>query len=101
VQLRVPNQRLEPTRWKGVKIRPVRPELHRTGIGLKLVVAAEDRLRSEGVEYLPVKTLSASAGDKPYLGTLAFCTALDFRVLEEMPSLWDADNPAVLLIKRL
>jgi ribosomal protein S18 acetylase RimI-like enzyme len=79
----------------------VRPELHRHGIGRTLVTAAEDRLRSEGVEYLQVKTLSASADDKPYLGTLAFYTALGFRVLEEMPSLWDANNPAVLLIKRL
>jgi len=35
------------------------------------------------------------------LGTLSFYTALDFRVLQEMPSLWDADNRAVLLIKRL
>jgi ribosomal protein S18 acetylase RimI-like enzyme len=79
----------------------VRPEFHRNGIGRMLVAAAEDRLRSEGVEYLQVKTLSASAADEPYLGTLAFYTALDFRVLEEMPSLWDPDNPAVLLIKRL
>ena len=30
----------------------VRPELHRHGIGRLLVAAAEDRLRSEGVEYL-------------------------------------------------
>jgi ribosomal protein S18 acetylase RimI-like enzyme len=79
----------------------VRPEFHRHGIGRTLVAAAQDRLRSEGVEYLQVKTLSASADDKPYLGTLAFYSALGFRVLEEMPSLWDADNPAVLLIKRL
>ena len=79
----------------------VRPGLHRNGIGRALVDAAEDRLRSEGVEYLNVKTLSASAGDRPYLRTLAFYTALGFRVLEEMPSLWDADNPAVVLIKRL
>jgi hypothetical protein len=66
-----------------------------------LVAAAEDRLRSEGVEYLQVKTLSASADDKPYRRTLAFYTAMGFRVLEEMPSLWDPANPAVLLIKRL
>src|SRR5579871_6589417 len=39
----------------------VRPELHRNGIGRMLVAAAEDRLRSEGVEYLQVKTLSAAA----------------------------------------
>ena len=79
----------------------VRPERHREGIGRLLVATAEDRLRSESMEYLQVKTLSASARDQPYLRTLAFYNALGFRVLEEMPSLWDADNPAVLLIKRL
>lgn len=79
----------------------VRPELHRNGIGRLLVAAAEDRLRSDGVEYLQVKTLSASAADEPYLDTLAFYSALGFRVLEEMPLLWGPDNPAVLLIKRL
>ncbi len=84
-----------------VHVMAVRPELHRSGIGRALVAAAEDWLRSAGVEYLQVKTLSASTGDQPYLGTLAFYTALGFRVLEEMPSLWDAANPAVLLIKRL
>ena len=84
-----------------VHVMAVRPELHRKGIGRMLIDSAEGRLRSEGVEYLQVKTLSASADDKPYLATLAFYTALGFRVLEEMPSLWDPDNPAVLLIKRL
>src|SRR6266851_6564919 len=69
----------------------VRPQLHRNGIGRRLVAAAEDRLRAEGVEYLQVKTLSASAADEPYLRTLAFYAALDFRVLQEMPSLWGAD----------
>ena len=79
----------------------VRRELHRNGIGRRLVAAAEDRLRSQGVEYLQVKTLSASASDTPYLGTLAFYTALGFRVLEEMPSLWGPTNPAIMLVKRL
>ena len=79
----------------------VRPECHRHGIGRSMVAAAEDRLRAQGVEFLQVKTLSASARDQPYLGTLAFYTALGFRVLEEMPSLWGPENPAVLLIKRI
>lgn len=79
----------------------VRPMCHRSGFGRALVAAAEERLRTEGVEYLQVKTLSPSASDEPYLGTFAFYTALGFRVLEEMPLLWDADNPAVILVKRL
>jgi hypothetical protein len=65
------------------------------------VQRTEDRLRAEGVEYLQVKTLSASAGDAEYLRTLAFYAALGFRVLEEMPTLWDPSNPAVVLVKRL
>jgi ribosomal protein S18 acetylase RimI-like enzyme len=84
-----------------IHVMAVRPELHRHGTGRMLVAAAEDRLRSDGLEYLQVKTLSASADDQPYLATLAFYKALGFRVLEEMPSLWNADNPAVLLVKRL
>jgi ribosomal protein S18 acetylase RimI-like enzyme len=79
----------------------VRPEVHRAGIGRALVAGTEERLRSEAVEYLQVKTLSASANDEPYLRTLAFYRALGFRVLEEMPLLWNPDNPAVLLVKRL
>ena len=79
----------------------VHPDHPRQGLGRRLVESVEQRLRAEGVEYLQVKTLSASAGDEPYLRTLAFYVALGFRVLEEMPSLWDADNPAVLLVKRL
>ncbi len=79
----------------------VRPEMHRHGVGRLLVAAAEERLRADGVEFLQVKTLSASAGDERYLATLAFYSALDFRVLEEMPSLWGAENPAVLLVKHL
>lgn len=79
----------------------VRPERHRHGIGRALVLQAEEQLRSEGIEYLQVKTLSATAGDHGYLRTLAFYQALGFRVLEEMPTLWNPDNPAVILIKRL
>jgi hypothetical protein len=48
-----------------------------------------------------MRIVEASAADEPYLGTLGFYTALDFRVLEEMPSLWGPDSPAVLLVKRL
>ena len=79
----------------------VRPEHHRRGIGRALVTEVERRLRPEGVEYLQVKTLSASAADEPYLRTLAFYTGLGFRVLEELPTLWGPEDPAVLLVKAL
>lgn len=79
----------------------VRPERHRQGIGRALIRQVEERLRAEGIEYLQVKTLSASAADEGYLRTLAFYEALGFRVLEEMPTLWNPGNPAVMLVKRL
>jgi len=58
-------------------------------------------LREQGVEYLQVKTLSASAPDEGYAKTRAFYHAMGFRDLEEFPLLWDPSNPALQLIKRL
>jgi ribosomal protein S18 acetylase RimI-like enzyme len=78
----------------------VRPEHHRRGVGRQLVLEVERRLRSEGVAYLQVTTLSAGAGDEGYLGTLAFYRSVGFRVLEEMPMLWGPRQPAVLLVMR-
>jgi ribosomal protein S18 acetylase RimI-like enzyme len=84
-----------------IYVMAVRPELHRSGIGRRLVQEAEHRLRGTGTEYLQVKTLSAAAPSKEYSLTRAFYEALDFRVLEEIPRLWDESNPALILIKRL
>lgn len=79
----------------------VLPDLHRSGIGRQMLNAAEDWLRAAGVEYLQVKTLSASASDEGYAKTRAFYTGVGFRELEEFPELWDPSNPALQLIKRL
>jgi GNAT superfamily N-acetyltransferase len=78
------------------------PLMHRSGVGRSLLGAAESRLRSEAVEFLQVKTLSASAGDEGYSRTLAFYQSMGFVVLEEMPMLWnDPTQPAVVMIKHL
>lgn len=77
----------------------VRPTLHRTGIGGRMLRRAEQRLAADGVEFLQVKTLSASREDEFYAKTRAFWLAGGFRPLEEFPTLWDPSNPALQLIK--
>jgi GNAT superfamily N-acetyltransferase len=84
-----------------VHLMAVVPALHNRGIGRQMLKSAEDWLRGRGVEYLQVKTLSASAADEGYAKTREFYRAMGFRELEEFPLLWDPSNPALQLIKRL
>ncbi len=79
----------------------VRPGLHRRGAGRALVAAAEAYLRQQGIQYLQVKTLSASHPDEHYARTREFYFAMGFRPLEEIPSLWELANPCLLMVKRL
>jgi ribosomal protein S18 acetylase RimI-like enzyme len=82
-----------------VHLMAVRPEHHRRGIGRALLLHAEASLARAGVEFLQVKTLSASADDEGYAKTRAFYLAYGFRPLEEFPNLWDPHNPALQLVK--
>ncbi len=84
-----------------VHLMAVVPERHREGVGGLMLAEAEAWLRGQGVEYLQVKTLSASASDEGYAKTRAFYHGVGFRDLEEFPLLWDPSNPALQLIKRL
>jgi ribosomal protein S18 acetylase RimI-like enzyme len=79
----------------------VLPEMHRQGIGQALLSAVEAYLREQGVEYLQVKTLSASHPDPGYAKTRVFYEAMGFRPLEEFPTLWDEANPCLLMVKTL
>lgn len=78
----------------------VRPERHRQGLGTRLLEAAEDYLRSRGVEYLQVKTLGPSRPDDGYERTRLFYEARGFVALEEIHGLWER-NPCLLMVKRL
>ncbi|MGH9087475.1 MAG: GNAT family N-acetyltransferase [Acidimicrobiales bacterium] len=71
------------------------PHYHRQGIGRQMLALAESALVVEGVEYLQVKTLSSTQPDDGYAKTRAFYLANGFRELEELPTLWDANNPAL------
>jgi GNAT superfamily N-acetyltransferase len=79
----------------------VRPEHHRHGVGRALLAAAEAQLAMDNVEFLQVKTLAPSKPDEGYDRTRKFYLASGFRPLEEFPDLWDADNPALQMIKSI
>jgi len=74
---------------------------HRKGVGRALQEFVESHLRSLGIEYLQVKTLSSKHPDTNYAKTREFYLAMGFRPLEEFPELWGANNPCLQLIKRL
>ncbi len=82
-----------------VYVMGVLPDLHRQGIGGMMLCHAEVGLAASGVEFLQVKTLSASKPDVGYDKTRAFYLAYGFRPLEELPSLWDPQNPALQMVK--
>lgn len=79
----------------------VLPQAHRLGIGRALVAHAETWLRQQGIVYFQVKTLAPTHPDPGYARTRAFYEAQGFRPLEILPTLWDADNPCLIMIKYL
>ena len=84
-----------------VYVMAVLPEYHRQGIGRALLRHAEAALATDGVEFLQVKTLAPSKPDEGYDKTRAFYLAYGFRPLEELRDLWDAENPALQMIKTI
>ena len=74
---------------------------HRSGIGRQLVTAVENHLRSEGVKFLQVKTVSEDRDCKAYAKTREFYLGVGFTPLEVLPTLWDKANPCLLLVKHL
>ena len=83
-----------------IQVMGLKAELHRRGIGRAMVVAAEERLRSEGVELFQVKTLAPSRESEHYARTRRFYEAMGFVPLEEN-LLWGEANPCLMLVKRL
>ena len=84
-----------------IEVLAVRRDLHRTGIGQRLVGAVEDDLRTRGVRLLQVKTLGPSAPSAEYERTRSFYAAIGFIPLEERDDIWDAENPCLLMVKPL
>jgi XTP/dITP diphosphohydrolase len=89
-----------PRAWE-IHAMGIRPQWHRRGIGRRLLAAAEATLRQQNAEFLSVKTLSARCDYEPYESTRRFYRAMGFRPLMELPTLWSAENPCLLMTKRL
>lgn len=79
----------------------VPPELHRHGIGRRLVDAVADQLQAEGVRLLQVKTFGPSGDSEEYERTRAFYLVLGFLPLEERTDIWEEDNPCLISVKPL
>jgi GNAT superfamily N-acetyltransferase len=84
-----------------VYVMGVLPDHHRHGIGAAMLEEAESWLAQNDIEYVQVKTLSPRREDEKYARTRAFYMAQGFRPLEEFPELWDAENPALQMIKTI
>ena len=86
--------------WE-IHVIAVHPQQHRRGIGRRLLAEGERLLRDRAAEFLAVKTLSGSAEYEPYDNTRAFYAAMGFRPLMELPTLWSAENPCLVMVKPL
>ena len=79
----------------------VRPERHRRGNGRALIEHAQVYLRGRGLRFLTVKTIAPSSPDPRYAGTRAFYEGVGFVPLELFPLLWNAQNPALMMVKTI
>ncbi len=85
----------------GVYVLGVKRPWHRRGIGRALIEAAAQFARCRGERFLTVKTLSPSKPDLNYAATRRFYEAMGFLPIEEFPTLWNADNPCLLMLRPL
>jgi N-acetylglutamate synthase-like GNAT family acetyltransferase len=78
----------------------VRHDLHRHGVGRRLVARAEADLRADGARVLHVKTQGPSDDYEPYARTRAFYESIGFIPLEERFDVWPSDA-CLLMVKPL
>jgi GNAT superfamily N-acetyltransferase len=83
-----------------VHLMAVEPSYHRSGIGRRLLEAAESEIRAVGVHVLEVKTLGPSRPHAGYAKTRLFYEACGFEPLEEMLDVWP-ENPMLIMVKWL
>jgi XTP/dITP diphosphohydrolase len=79
----------------------VRAEHHRAGLGQRLLAEIEAYLKTQAARVLTVKTLAPSAGDQFYAGTHRFYAVQGFVPLEVFPTVWNEENPCLLMAKTL
>ncbi|HHY44737.1 MAG TPA: GNAT family N-acetyltransferase [Firmicutes bacterium] len=77
----------------------VKKAYHRRGIGTKLYLALEAYAR-EKYKYLHVKTVEEGRYPE-YDQTVAFYKSLGFSKLGVFPTLWNEQNPCLIMVKAL
>jgi GNAT superfamily N-acetyltransferase len=70
---------------------------HRSGIGRALFEAMRMFAKEQGYEFLHVKTVDAGHYQE-YDDTRMFYESLGFRKLEVLPTLWDPENPCLVMV---
>lgn len=78
----------------------IKPELHRQGIGTKLLNTVKRELIARGKRNLLVKTLSDKRPDEQYDKTKKFYLKAGFVPLCEL-DIWGPENPCLLMILNL
>lgn len=76
-------------------------EYHNQGIGKMLIAASEKYLKSAGFKIFMVKTLGESHPDKYYQKTRKFYERVGFYPLEEFKTIWNEDNPCLIMVKTI
>jgi GNAT superfamily N-acetyltransferase len=84
-----------------IYIMGIKPAYHRRGIGQMLITTIEDWSKKQGIEFIQVKTLGPSNDDLNYIKTRAFYTAMGYKPLEEIKTIWNEQNPCLIFIKCL
>ncbi|MBQ8556235.1 MAG: GNAT family N-acetyltransferase [Clostridia bacterium] len=78
----------------------VKKRCHRCGTGRAMFAALCGHAREQGYEYLQVKTVAAGYYAE-YDATRMFYERMGFRALEVFPTLWDKNNPCLVMVMRL
>ncbi len=75
-------------------------DYHRSGIGRQLVERAKETARSQGYEFMQVKTVKMGMYED-YDRTNLFYISCGFKELELFPLLWDKANPCQIYVMSL
>jgi len=79
----------------------IMPEYHRISIGRGLFNTFQNYCINNGYKYVSVKTLDSSRNYEPFAKTREFYKAMGFLPFEVHKTLWDAENPCLIMIKDL
>jgi len=77
------------------------PEYHRQGLGQQMIEFITRYCRDKGIPYMTVLTLSDQSTDPSYGHTRNFYQKCGFCQLQDFPTLWDEQNPCLMMLKEV